>query len=188
MGGMKPIILPHLGRADLPPHFAALGFTRGAEVGVWKGGFSEQLCRQIPGLELLCVDPWAPYAEYRERKNNKAVIDAAYTEATRRLAPYRCDLRRAFSVDAARTVADKSLDFVFLDANHEYAYVRQDIDAWTPKIRSGGILAGHDYRVVDEKPFIEVKQAVDDYMAVSGIPEWFVLEADRTPSFYWVVP
>ena len=46
---------------------------------------------------------------------------------------------------AAATYPDQSLDFVFLDADHDYESVKADIAAWLPKVKPGGILAGHDY-------------------------------------------
>lgn len=49
------------------------------------------------------------------------------------------------SIAAAHLYDDASLDFVFIDADHSYYAVAQDIDAWRPKVRSGGLLAGHDF-------------------------------------------
>jgi len=49
------------------------------------------------------------------------------------------------SWEAASFYADKSLDFVFLDAGHEHSDVQNDIVAWGPKIKSGGVLAEHDF-------------------------------------------
>jgi hypothetical protein len=49
------------GRTELCHLFAMLGFTNGAEIGVWKGEFAAKLCQRIPNLRLLCVDPWAFY-------------------------------------------------------------------------------------------------------------------------------
>lgn len=49
------------------------------------------------------------------------------------------------SAEAAKTYADNSLDFVFIDADHEYESVKEDIEAWLPKVKIGGTLAGHDY-------------------------------------------
>lgn len=67
-------------------------------------------------------------------------------------------LMRMQSVNAARYIADGSLDLVFIDALHGYKYVTADIRAWCIKVRDGGILCGHDY--FPEQP--EVKRAVDE--------------------------
>jgi len=61
------------------------------------------------------------------------------------------------SAASASSFEDKSLDFVFIDANHEYEFVKKDILAWLPKIKEGGILAGHDY-----PSYSGVVQAVDE--------------------------
>lgn len=62
------------------------------------------------------------------------------------------------SVEASKLYKDGSLDFVFIDACHETDFVKADIAAWSPKIRKGGVIAGHDY------DWPTVKQAVDDVM------------------------
>ena len=49
------------------------------------------------------------------------------------------------SVEASRKFKDKSMDIVFIDAQHSYPEVKKDISAWKKKIREGGILCGHDY-------------------------------------------
>jgi hypothetical protein len=56
-------------------------------------------------------------------------------------------VRAENSWDAASHYADSSLDMVFLDADHEYNSIAKDIDAWRPKVKRRGILAGHDYVV-----------------------------------------
>lgn len=177
-----------IGRGMLPRIFRAAGFARGAEVGVWKGGFSEHICQQMPGVSLLCVDPWTPYAAYREAKNDPVLIETAHHEAARRLAPFDATLMRMPSRAAADLVRDYSLDFVYIDGNHERAYVLEDLELWTRKLRPGGMLSGHDYRDAPaNKPFIQVKDAVDHFTHARGIAPWFVLTGDRTPSFLWVV-
>jgi hypothetical protein len=63
------------------------------------------------------------------------------------------------SIEAAKLYGDNSLDFVFIDASHEYESVKDDIEAWYPKIKFGGYIGGHDYvrgeygvyRAVDER-------------------------------------
>lgn len=188
-GGSNPHVTTQCSRGDLCRLFAALGFTRGAEIGVWEGHFSEQLCATIPGLHLTCVDPWQPYAAYREKKNDPVRLEAAYRTTVTRLAPYHCVVARMISTAAAAKVPDRSLDFVYVDGNHEASHVRADLRAWTPKIRQGGILAGHDYRDnwARPKPYIQVKAAVDAFTAERGIDPWFVFAREKSPSFLWVV-
>lgn len=65
------------------------------------------------------------------------------------------------SVSAARLFADESLDWVHLDARHDYASVKADIEAWLPKIRKGGWLSGDDY---DEQKWPEVVKAVAELL------------------------
>lgn len=144
--------IANVGRADLPRLFAACGFTRGAEVGVMRGEFSDVLCKGMPGLEqFYCVDPWITYDRYGDFKDQRK-LNANFKMAQDRLAPYPfVTFLRQFSVDAAKTIPDGSLDFCFLDGNHEFSAVADDLFAWTPKIRSGGIISGHDFYIHKEK-------------------------------------
>jgi predicted O-methyltransferase YrrM len=68
---------------------------------------------------------------------------------------------------AVRDVADESLDFVFIDANHEYTAVRDDIREWTKKVRVGGIVSGHDYYKTPAGN-MGVINAVNEYVAEHG--------------------
>jgi len=68
-----------------------------------------------------------------------------FEEAKLRLAPYKTTIVRKLSTDAAMDFGDESLDFVYIDADHSYNAVKEDIAAWAPKVRRGGIVAGHDY-------------------------------------------
>lgn len=62
------------------------------------------------------------------------------------------------STESASLFKDRSLDFVYIDACHEYSKVRLDILAWLPKVKSGGTLAGHDYN----RTHPGVRRAVDE--------------------------
>lgn len=162
--------------------------AKGAEIGVWEGGFSEKICRAHPRVQLICVDPWKPQKGYLEVKNDAARMDAAYASAQQRLQAYDCTFMRMTSLEAAAKVADASLDFIYVDSNHLFDHVIADINAWTPKVKVGGIISGHDYFENPDKPFIQVKAAIDHYTRVHGIDPWFVLANDKSPSWYWVKP
>ena len=95
-------------RIELAKHFATLGFTTGAEIGVCHGRYSEILCRTNPKLKLLAVDDWR-----RNRPHKSCAI------AYRRLQHLNVTIDRRSSMDAVGDVADESLDFVFIDANHK---------------------------------------------------------------------
>jgi hypothetical protein len=179
-------------RRQLPFLMAELNFTRGAEIGVWRGAYSAQFCDANPRLQMLCVDPWASYQGWLDTKNAmgfdeaSAFIEQAYRDACERLAGLNCRILRQFSVDAAAEVPDDSLHFVYIDANHSYDAVLADLHAWSPKVRSGGIVCGHDYRIFKNKPTIHVVEAVHTFTRENEISPWFILAGDRTPSFLWV--
>jgi hypothetical protein len=176
------------GRKSLAQLFAAMGFRRGAEIGVWEGAYAKQLCEVNPGLELIAVDPWSVQAEYREAKNDHARLQAAYATTRERLESFNCTLLRMTSIEAAQRVADGSLDFVYIDGNHKREFVDADLMAWTRKVRPGGIVSGHDFRINDRKPWIDVPEAVTAFTKSRGIAPWYVLAADKSPSWFWIQP
>jgi hypothetical protein len=120
-------------RRGLAAMFCDLGFTLGAEIGVLKGEYSEVLCYANPKLHLYCIDPWL---------GNKAGFRDT---ALKHLADCNCTIIQNTSMEAVGNFADNSLDFVFLDGNHTFPFIVNDLIQWTPKVRVGGIVAGHDY-------------------------------------------
>lgn len=186
-----PIRLRRMGRRDLPALTRELGFTKGAEIGVWKGAFSAKFCEANPHLHMLCVDPWEAHPAWLDTKNAmppdqaKSFLERSYDEATQRLAPLNATIVRKFSADAAADVPDQSLDFVYVDGNHVYDAVIEDLTVWSPKVKRGGFVAGHDFRVFTNKPTIHVVRAVEDFTKRHKIAPWFVLASERTPSFLW---
>jgi len=177
---------------DLVMLFANLGFRKGAEIGVAQGRFSEQLCRAMPGLALLCVDPWRGYwGDTRNRPLESHV--ASYAEAQRRLLPFNVTLKRVMSLEAVEDVPCESLDFVFIDANHSYQYVKDDLTAWSARVRPGGIVSGDDYYVFK---YAGVVEAVQDVTHDLGIETWWIAD-DQTrrnyrgqtqPAYFWIKP
>lgn len=139
------IEIPNVTRDDLAEFIAEVGSKLGVEVGVAAGDYSETLMKANPTMHLYGVDPHEGYRGYkdfvREGTFNKMLEDAHA-----RLDKYPTyEFIREYSVPASERFFDGELDFVYIDANHSEPYVTQDIEAWAPKVKSGGIVAGHDY-------------------------------------------
>ena len=124
---------------------------RGVEVGVFKGHFSKSILESWSGT-LYMVDVWRPleWNDYMDMSNHSS-HDDAYFEAMRSIHGHedRAIMVRATSEVASHMFEDGSLDFVYIDANHAYDYVVQDINLWYPKVRPGGVICGHDYLDID---------------------------------------
>jgi hypothetical protein len=172
--GPYPIEVKGASRLHLPAIFAEMGFTTGAEIGVWAGEYSEWLCKGIPGLSLTCVDPWQAYHDYPDHRDRDH-ISSVYAHAMKRLEPYGVTVIRKMSVDAAKDVPNRLLDFVYIDANHGFEYVVADLAAWIPKIRSGGVIAGHDYKTIATRPDLKVVEAVNGWTTAHHVAPWYVL-------------
>ncbi len=129
------------GRDHLPTLFETLKLRHGAEVGVGQGIFSEKLVTDIPGCKLICIDNWAPTPKDSwDRQEDRLRI------ARSKLDKHKVRFIRNTSEQAAEwEIPDGMLDFVYIDADHRFDHVMQDIILWFKKIRRGGILSGHDY-------------------------------------------
>lgn len=154
-------------REALAQHFGELGFKLGAEVGTCYGHYALKLFKHIPGLTLLMVDNW-DNAETRHRENKREGHNVE-KECRERLAPYDAVIVKKDSVEAAKFVADNSLDFVYIDAAHDYDNVKADIAAWVPKVKTGGIVSGDDYYIFPNSGNDGVIKAVDEYVAAHNI-------------------
>jgi len=203
--GENPIRVNGSRYRELPKLFWKLGFRVGAEIGVCTGRYSEILCKYNPKVSLFCIDPWQEYDEYPERflHKNGFAADVAndYANAKARLSKYGCTLIKEFSTDAAKKFPDNSLDFVYIDGNHSFPYVIADLQAWSRKVRPGGIISGHDYyntggnienrwrRLMPKnelKLLCQVKDAVDAWTKTNEINPWFLLTHEKSPSWFWV--
>lgn len=184
--GLKParqIEMP-IGRDALPELFRDMGLMRGVEVGVERGLYSEQLAKH--GLILDAVDPWLAYNGYREHVSQDK-LNGFYEETKERLKPYQANVIRATSMGAVKTYPDSSLDFVYIDANHEFQHVTNDIAEWSKKVRVGGVVAGHDFNRNKKKDYIcHVKDVVQAWTYSHGIEPWFITN-DKSRSWLWII-
>lgn len=145
--------------------------TTGLEIGIWMGELSEKLLFNLPYLYLIGVDP------FEKAFNSRSYVDSGakqvrttdtesyiqahmmaievyqkYADRSRILALSSAEAEKIFNED------DK-FDFIFIDGDHSYESVLQDIEMWFPHTKEGGIICGHDY----ETKFAGVKKAVDKH-------------------------
>ena len=119
---------------------------KGAEIGTFKGEFAKEILQNWSGT-LYMIDVWRPLGEEYLDSSNHAVHSTVYSETMGTISGYedRGIMVRATSEAAADMFDRESLDFVYIDANHAYDFVVEDIKLWYPKVKSGGYLCGHDY-------------------------------------------
>jgi len=163
--------------------FHELGLKKGVEIGTKAGRNAEHICLSMPGVDLTVVDPWMGYGDDR-RYQDPDKHENFYQEACRRLAAYNVKIVRAKSIDAVRDIELESLDFVYIDGNHCFDYVMEDLIAWSRRVRKGGIVSGHDYYRFKGGGVVD---AVNSYTACHKIGELFLCD-EKTPSFFWIKP
>ncbi len=170
---------------------------RGVEVGSWFGDTSKVICDAVDAMEsnamLHCVDTWA--GSPGDWSGNMAATvgpGEVYNQFVLNCQEYITEgcirPERLASLEAAPMFRDESMDFVFIDANHDYEAVKADIEAWLPKVRPGGVLCGHDYSDgplpggKGEIEFPGVKQAVDEafgdavFTPLPGSSVWWIVK------------
>lgn len=152
------------------------GVKVGVEVGTDHGKYAHQLLNAIPELTLYCVDPYLPYTEGDE-VHNEEEIEQIYEEAKFRVEadnfPRGLIIRKT-SMEAVKRFDDNYLDFVFIDGNHDFEHCYEDIVEWTKKVKPGGIVAGHDYKV-DPVNNYGVIEAVTRYVEENHIAPLFIM-------------
>jgi hypothetical protein len=160
--------------------FADAGFTRGAEIGVRKGHYSKVLMDANPDLHMLLVDPWAPYHVHYPAARQEQI----YEYCMKYLKGYNFTVIRKASMEAVKEVPVVSLDFVYIDADHLFDFVMEDIIHWSRRVRSGGVVACHDFHYGSN---VEVVEAVQAYTRAHHIDPWYVTKESQ-PTAYWVKP
>ena len=123
------------------------GWTSGAELGVFKGDTFLHLLRTCPQLTLIGVDLWAeqPGVAGQEDKLGRD-FDGLLKSIRAQTANMgdRARIIQGHTLEVADHIEDGSLDFVFVDADHEASAVRADIMAWQSKLKPTGKMTGHD--------------------------------------------
>ena len=177
-----PAEIPDCSRDDLPQFFLDMGYKIGAEIGVDKGEFSEKFAKA--GLQLYAIDPWKSYDDYTDSRGQER-LDFLHEHTGRVLAPYsNAKIIRKTSMEAVEDFADNSLDFVYIDGNHQLKYIIEDIVEWSKKVKVGGAIAGHDYIYTNPRTQVgicHVIYALDAYTRAYKINNWYLLGRKKAP-------
>lgn len=156
---------------------------RAVEVGVDRGGFAKQFMSHWQGHNYLGVDSYVKYPEFPwDRQCDFLIAVKVFQESS-----INCKLVRDTSFDIAFKLQNysggffadlKKVDFIYLDGDHSYEAVKDDLQVWWPLVSDIGILAGHDYDV--QHP--GVVQAVDEFFADKGV----VYRTTDSPASWYV--
>lgn len=163
-----------------------------AEIGVWRGDFSARILETCRPAKLHLIDPWRHLPAYDRSyygrpDEGQETLDAVYESVLARFAPGIAtgviEVHRLTSEAAETLIGDGTLDFVYIDGNHTFEFVRRDLELYRPKLKEGGLLAGDDYSLCGWWDW-GVKRAVDEAVQADAFePVWlgrqFVL---RLPS------
>lgn len=157
-------------RKDMLYEFPINGII--AELGVFKGDFSQQIIDTCKPKKIVLIDAWYMFSTIMsgdENGNNIEyhIADNLYLEVLKRFENNSIvEIERDFT-NILKTYDDNYFDAIYIDADHSYEAVKKDLNNAYQKVKDGGIIAGHDYEFNLEKahctyPF-GVKQAVDEF-------------------------
>ena len=175
-------------RNNLGYLFKELGYKVGAEIGVYKGTYSEVLCRANPDMKLYCIDPWTTYESEDPEPygQDQKALDGFHEETKERLSKYNCEIIKKKSMEAIKDFKQGDLDFVYIDANHSYHSVKEDVESWSEIVRPGGIVAGHDYGHFKHRDRnLGTKKAIDEYVEANNI-DLFLINQNYQTSWMFV--
>lgn len=141
-----------------------------AEIGVWKGNFSAQILEQTKPRELHLVDPWRFDPSFPVRwygggsAKSQTDMDAIHNSVVSRFAA-RAEVRihRARSADAVHEFDDNLFDWIYVDGDHSYDAVLDDLRSWRRKLKPRGLLAGDDLWWKDESGDLSVRRALNEF-------------------------
>lgn len=151
----------------------------GAEIGVLAGNFSRQILDSVSPRALHLIDPWKHQTEsiYKTAwygggaKGGQAEMDERYSGVLKRfkrnIRAGQVIVHRGYSSEILEQFPDSFFDWVYIDGNHLYDYVRKDLEVSLRKVKPGGFITGDDYT---EGGWWEggVKKAVDEFAAMQA--------------------
>jgi hypothetical protein len=153
-----------------------------AEIGVFKGDFARLIQEIRSPKELYLIDLWeSQEGEYSKDVSNNAPLNQYYENVCNQFKVAAiCDQFLIIFTEGVSMFPDNYFDWIYLDADHSYASVKRDLNAWFPKIKNGGIFSGHDY--VARRPWPDVKYILEEFMIDNNL-ELFCFTCDDPSSW-----
>jgi len=147
-------------RRELIRLVGELNFNVGIEVGVSFGYFSKHILENT-NMILYSIDPW-------EKNVELGHPEQAYESTQRILKSFgeKSIIIKKYSPEVCKDFQDNSVDFVYIDGLHSYEAVKADIEGWYGKVKTNGIIAGHDY---SEKDWSGVVRAVNEFVLKNNL-------------------
>ena len=143
----------------------------GAEIGVYAGDHAQEMFKKLDIKKLYLIDPYElypAYAGHRLGTRGWRSLPGVMMYAKKILKEKGYAERIVWLIMMANEAVNKvnePLDFVYIDGNHDYGFVMDDITNWAPKVKEGGLVGGHDYG----PSRYGVYEAVNDYCSKNNI-------------------
>lgn len=155
-----------------------------AEIGVWESGLSRRILEICKPTKLHLIDPWMYQPEFENtgfgRKKNEHLMETKYQDV---VAAFKSDDRvavhRATSEDALNALPDGSLDWVYIDGNHNEPFIGNDLALCLKKVKPNGIISGDDYNWQAEASGAPVRRAVEALIEELGSKAELTLMANQ---------
>lgn len=155
-----------------------------AEIGVWEGFFSGRIMEICAPKELHLIDPWLYMPEFANtgfgRKKNEHLMEQKWRDVVARFKNQpQVKVHRGLSEAVLGGMPDGSLDWVYIDANHNEPFIGNDLALCLKKVKHNGIIAGDDFNWQSEQSGAPVKHAVEKMLAELGNAASLTLMANQ---------
>mgnify|MGYP001304692418 FL=1 len=146
------------------------------EIGVWKGEFSQLIIKKNNPSKLYLIDPWKDFGDdyfdkkhvkYRQENQNLR-FNLVNQKFKNNILKNQVEILKMTSEEALSRLENIKFDFIYVDGNHQYKFVKYDIENYFKLLNESGYLVGDDYRIES------VKKAVDDFMENNKTKNFFV--------------
>ena len=157
-----------------------------AEIGVWRGDFSFEILKNACPKKLILVDPWiynkdirgcAPQVKGKEPLNQKFYDDAKKITIEKFKKIHNATILDKDSKNASKNFDANSFDYIYIDGEHSYKAVYEDLTLWYPKLKKNGLIFGDDFYWREDDNSFSVKKAYEEFISKNNIKKWCVFKS-----------